>query len=218
MDYNEGYWPYYSQYREMKRNSYIRLLHASPGAPPVDVLANDKPIAQNLSYKDFTQYLLVPSGNYNIKIYPAGKRTNPLLVSNFFVPPNFILTLAAAGQPTNITLVALPEPLRNVPKKKVYVRLSQLSPDAPNVDVALQNGRKLFTNVSFKEFTDYVLLNPGTYNFEIRPTGTTKTILYVPNITLKPDRFYTVYTVGLASGRPPLQALIPMDGNSYLKF
>lgn len=218
MTYNQNYWPYYTQYREMEKNSYIRLLHASPGASAVDVYANDKPLAQNLAYKDFTQYLSVPSGNYNIKVYPTGRKTNPLIETTLFIPPRSIFTIAASGVPSSLALLAIPEPIKTIPQNKLYVRFAHLSPDAPNVDVVLPDGTKLFRNVSFKEYTDYVLVNPGKYILEVRPLDTQKTILYVPNVNLKPGRYYTVYAVGLASGKPSLQALIPMDGNSYLKF
>lgn len=218
MLYNQNCWPYYTQYREMEKSSYIRLLHASPGALAVDVYANNKPLAKNLAYKDFTQYLSIPSGNYNITVFPTGKKNNPLSETALYIPPHSIFTIAASGSPPNLTLLAIPEPIKTIPQNKLYIRFAHLSPDAPNVDVVLPNGTKLFRNVSFKEFTDYMLVGPGKYTFEIRPFNTQKTVLYVPNVNLKPGRYYTVYAVGLASGKPSLQALIPMDGNSYLKF
>jgi len=86
------------------------------------------------------------------------------------------------------------------------------------VDITLPDGKILFKNVKYKESTDYIQVPPGTYTIEARPTGTTTTALYVPNITLKSQRFYTVYAIGLVNDKPGLQALIPLDGSSYLDF
>lgn len=216
MDNNK--WPFYEQYREASKNSYIRLLHASPDAPLVDVYANDKLIAKNLSYKEFSPYIQMQSGNYNITIFPAGTKVKPVLKSTFFVPPRSIFTIAASGRLSNLNLLAIPEPIKQIPPGKAFIRFAHLSPDAPEVDVVLKNETKLFSNVSFKEFTEYVPIKPGNLTLDIRPSRSNKSILYVPNIVLKPNRFYTVYVVGSVSGKPPLQALIPLDGNSYLKF
>lgn len=77
--------------------SYIRVLHAVPNAPSVDVYANDNLIAEELPYKGFTEYLQVPSGPYNVKIYPSGERVNPVLDTELMIPSNTINTVAAIG-------------------------------------------------------------------------------------------------------------------------
>ncbi len=91
-----------------------------------------------------------------------------------------------------------------------------MSPNAPNVDVA-SGGNKIFTNVPFKKVTDYIQVNPGAYNFDVNVSESGARVLYAPNIRLLPNRIYTIYAVGLAGQNPPLQVLIPLDGNSYLK-
>jgi hypothetical protein len=193
-------------------------LHASPDAPAVDIYANDKLIAGNLSYKDFTPYVTVTPGNYNIKVYPTGRKDNAVLTTDLNIPPYSIYTVAAVNKLANLNLLPIREPTMPIPAGKVYVRFAHLSPNAPNVDVVLPNGTKLFNNVTYKQITDYIPVNPGTYAIYVRPTGTDQNVLYVPNITLQPNRFYTVYAVGLVDGTPSLQALIPLDGNSYIKF
>lgn len=203
-------------YREMLPKSYIRLLHASPDAPGVDVYANGKLLTRNLNYRGFTPYMALDSGNYNIKVFPTGKTSNPVIDTNLTIPPNQILTVAAIGKLNNIGLLPIPDPKLPREQNKAYARFVHLSPNAPNVDITLPNGNKLFTDVQYREITNYIPVNPGTYELQARPTGTSQVILQVPNINLKPNRFYTVYAIGLADGQPSLQVLIPLDGNSYL--
>lgn len=71
----------------------------------------------------------------------------------------------------------------------------------------------MFTNVSYKEVEDYIPLRPGTYTLEVKPTGSEEIVLFVPNVKLTPDRFYTIYAIGLVENTPPLQVVIPFDGN-----
>ncbi len=216
------FYPYYFPYSMISMRkpltSYIRILHASPDAPAVDIYANNSLIAKNLPYKGFTPYLSLPAGTYNIKVFPTGKKTNPVLSKNLNIPGNSIFTVAAINKLADIDLFPIMEPTNSIPPNKTMIRFVHLSPNAPSVDITSPNGNKLFENVSFKEITNYIPVSSGTYILEVRPTGTEDIVLYVPNINLKPNRFYSVYAVGLVDEKPPLQALIPLDGNSYLKF
>ncbi|MBU3159830.1 DUF4397 domain-containing protein [Clostridium frigoris] len=207
-----------SLYRVAPMNSYIRVLHASPKSPAVDVYINDMLKFKNLSYGTFTDYVEVMSGDYNVKLYAAGTKTTPVLNKNVFIPPGKIYTVSAIGTLPNIDLLLVLEPKVNNPTNNAYVKFTHLSPNAGAVDVALPSGKILFKNVKYKESTDYIQVPPGTYTFEVRPTGTKTIALYVPNVRLKAQRFYTVYAIGLAGGHPGLQALIPLDGSSYLDF
>lgn len=206
----------YSLYRVSPKTSYLRVLHASPKSPAVDVYINDMLKFNNLAYGNFTDYIEVITGNYNVKIYAAGTKTTPVLNKNFFVPPEKIFTIAAIGILPNLELLAVPEPKILEPTDKVYIKFAHLSPNAGPVDIVLPDGTILFKNISYKGLTDYIQVPAGTYILEVRPTGTKTTVLYVPNIKLKSQRFYTVYAIGLLNGTPGLQALIPLDGSSYL--
>lgn len=205
-------------YRMEPVNSHIRILHVSPDAPAVDVYVNNKLVAKNLSYRNFTPYLNIPSGNTNIRVFITGRKMNPLINTNIFIPPESIFTIAAAGKSSQIGLLVLPEPIKSIPVGNALIRFAHLSPDAPNVDMVLPNGNELFTNVSFKDYTGYIPIEEGTYTFEIKGTATSKVILTVPNINIKAGNIYTIYAVGLLAGKPSLQVLIPLDGNTYLKF
>ncbi len=214
--FNYGYFAPMGYFRPDQ--SYIRILHASPDAPDVDVYANDAKIAENLSYRQFTPYISVPSGDYRIRVYPAGTTQNAVIDTDLRIPGGKIYTVAAAGMLSDIGLFPIEDPIMPMLPGKVYLRFVHLSPDAPAVDVTLQDGFKVFNNIGYKDISDYVPLNPGTYAFNVKPAGSDDIVLYVPNINLLPDRFYTIYAVGLAGGNPPLQVLIPLDGNSYIKF
>lgn len=213
---NNFLYPYMPYIRQV-RPSHIRVLHASPDAPPVDVYANNNLIAKNLPYKGFTPYISVAPGNYVISVFPSGTTKNPVLVKNIQVPNDTIATVAATGYVSDLDLLPILEPVEPIPNNKTMVRFVHLSPNTPNVDIALPNGTLLFEDIGYEEVTDYISVPPGDYTIEAKVAGTDQTALVVPNINLKPNRFYSIYAVGFLDEKPPLQVLIPLDGNSYIK-
>ncbi|MCX7922651.1 MAG: DUF4397 domain-containing protein [Clostridia bacterium] len=198
--------------------SYVRLFHAVPDAPPVDVYAGGNLIARNISYRNFTPYIPLRPGNYPIDVFPAGQTINPVLRTTLSIPVQSILTYAATGRVSGVSLLQIPDTPAPLPKGVVYLRFVHLSPNAPPVDVTTSDGSVLFRDMAYREIPEYIPVNAGNYTFNLSITGTGQRILYVPNIRLKPNRFYTIYAVGLAGAVPPLQVLIPLDGNSYIKF
>ncbi|EDS77486.1 conserved hypothetical protein [Clostridium botulinum C str. Eklund] len=209
---------YLYPYWRNQPKSFIRLLHASPNAPAVDVYFNDQLITSNLKYKDFTEYMSISPGLYNIKVFPHGKLSSPVIDTRMKIPASKILTLAIANNLKDIQIIPYDEPKLPIPPGNAYVKFVHLSPGTPNVDITLPNGTILFKDVEFEEATDYIPLKVGTYTIEAKPTGSDKTILTVPNINLKPNRFYTIYAVGYLKGTPSIQVLIPLDGNSYINL
>lgn len=206
-----------SLYRENNNSSYIRIFHASPNSPAVDVYVNDTLVIRGLSYRGFSTYLKTIPGTYNVKVYPANKRDNAVIDTNITVPERVIITYAAIGVLPSISLLPISEPVFTRDPRKAYVRFVHLSPNAPKVDIVVPGAGKIFTDVGYKEMTKYIAVNAGTYVFNVNVAGTDKTVLHVPNIRLLPNKIYTIYAVGLVGETPPLQVVIPLDGNSYIK-
>lgn len=207
------YCPYYNQmiddsYRVKQMNSLIRVFHASPGAPAVDVYANGNMIVKNLSYKEVSQYLPVPAGTYNIKVYPSGQMKNPVINTTVSIPENSVFNVAAIGTLPDISLFPIPEPLMGEKCGRPCVRFVHLSPNAPAVDIRLADGTKVFNNVSYKGITDYVCVPGGTYTFKVNVAGTENTALTVPNVRLDNNMYYTIYAVGLVGKSPALEAVL----------
>ena len=196
--------------------SYIRALHASPGAPGVDIYLNQNLVTKNLTYTNFTPYLGISPGMYSVKVYPAGMTNNPVINTNIDIRPNSIYTAAAIGRLNDIELYPIPDPVISPVPNKTRIRFVHLSPNAPAVDITLANGSVLFSDVMYKEYTTYISLPPGRYTLQARATGTENILLNVPNVVLRPSRNLSIYAVGLIGETPPLQVLIPLDGSSYL--
>ncbi len=199
----------------MCQPSYVRVLHASPDAPGVDIYLNRMLVARNLLYKNFTPYLPLMPGKYKVEVYATGTRVNPVIDTVLDVMPNSDYTVAATGMLENIKPLVINDTAMMLPGHKGQVKFVHLSPNAPAVDVTLRDGTELFKNIEFREISENLLVDPGRYTLQVRLAGTDDVVLTVPNVVIDPKRYYTVYAVGLAGGNPPLQALIALDKASY---
>ncbi|SHJ59727.1 protein of unknown function [Hathewaya proteolytica DSM 3090] len=198
--------------------SFIRVLHASPQTPAVDVYINSIPTIKNLQYKGFTEYLPISSGTYNVKLFRAGTAVL-IYEKDIKIAPNEILTVCAIGKDAkDLSLFPVKDPKLQIDTSKSYLRLVHLSPNTLPVDVITSQGIVLFQNVGYTEKQGYISLQPSIYHIDINLSNTTNSVLYVPNMKLLPNKFYTIYLVGLLDDTPPLQVLIPLDGNSYISF
>lgn len=197
---------------EIKNNSsLVRVFHAAPQAPNVDVYVNDQMVFSNLAFGDFTRYVYLDEGEYNVSVYLAGQKDRPVINQMVDVPSQQIFTIAATGNLDNLGLLVIPDKVSKTPSQNYSsVRVIHLSPNAPGVDI-LVDGDTLFEDISFGEGTDYVDLNPGTYNVNV-VLNTDKSVVLPLKVTLNPDKIYTIYIIG---NPPTLQAVQVVDGNTY---
>ena len=197
---------------EIKNNSsLVRVFHAAPQAPNVDVYVNDQMVFSNLAFGDFTRYVYLDEGEYNVSVYLAGQKDRPVINQMVDVPSQQIFTIAATGNLDNLGLLVIPDKVsKSSSQNYSSVRVIHLSPNAPGVDI-LVDGDTLFEDISFGEGTDYVDLNPGTYNVNV-VLNSDKSVVLPLKVTLNPDKIYTIYIIG---NPPTLQAVQVVDGNTY---
>ncbi len=69
----------------------------------------------------------------------------------------------------------------------------QASPNAPNLDIYL-NGSAVAYNFPYTSDTGYFLAQPGIYNLQAVPTGTSTAILNT-NISFSPGLGYSIFTI-----------------------
>lgn len=198
-------------YRDQLINSAIRIFHASPNTSSVDVYANGSVVVKNLDYKGFSQYLPIPAGNYNIKVYPSGEIMIPLINTTIYIPEYTVFNLATIGELPDITLYPIPEPVIASNLLGPCIRFVQLSPNSPDIDITLFNGTNVINNVTYKEITNYLCVPPETYSFIITPANSTNVLLDVPNIQLTTNNYYTMYGIGLVEKSPYFETLLVIE-------
>ncbi len=208
-------WPPYKSVEDIvtEPEAFVRMLHASADGSAVDVYANGNLIARGLSYGQMTEYVPVKPGNYSIQVFPAGMVENPVLSSALTVLPETSQTITAIGKQGDLTIFPIREvymPLLD--KRSAYLRFVHLSPNTPPLDITLPDGKVLFSNICYRDYSNYITLPPGYYNLQARETGTDNVLFRIPNVNLAPGSVDTIYAVGLINGEPPFNVLLFTDG------
>lgn len=191
--------------------SYIKILHASPNAPAVDIYVNDNKVVENLAFSEATDYLPVEPGSYNVKVYATGTTDNPVIDVDIEVPEKTRVTVAAIGNLPDIELLPISENIVTKMSNDTHLRVAHLSPNAPAVDVTLPKGDVLFENVEFGEVTAYINMLRGVYTLQIRPTGSSEVVLTIPNVEFMPNFYYTIYILGQLQGTPSLRVFATVN-------
>jgi subtilisin family serine protease len=191
--------------------AWIRVAHLSPDAPNVDVLVNDGVAFADVPFQEITEYAGLPPGTYNVKVVPAGATTPVVIEADLTLEAGNEYTVAAVNLLADIEPLVLVDDNTPPAAGDAHVRFLHASPDAPAVDIAVAGGGPvLFSDVEFKEVSDYLPLAAGTYDLEVRLVGTTTIVLPLPGITLTEGEIYTAYAVGQV-GAGTLGAVLSVD-------
>ncbi len=76
-------------------------------------------------------------------------------------------------------------------------RAVHASPDAPNVDVFVDD-EKVLSDVAFGDVSDYIPARPGAYTVRVTAAGDPDTVAFEEEVTLE-SKFYTIAAVGQLS-------------------
>ena len=61
------------------------------------------------------------------------------------------------------------------------------------------NGTPAFSKIIYPNFTDYIEVPVGNYDFQINATGSPAVLKDLPNVTIQDGRLYTIYAYGYTS-------------------
>lgn len=193
----------------------VRVVHASPDAPAVDVWVDGNVAFSNAPFKGITDYASLAAGTYNVQVTPTGETTPVVIDADLDLAAATDYTVVAVGQLANIEPLVLVDNNSAPAAGKAHVRFVHASPDAPAVDIAVAGGGPvLFSNVAFKGVGDYLPVDAGTYDLEARVAGTQDVALSVPGVVLEDGYVYTIFAMGLVGGDPALTAVPSVDATA----
>jgi hypothetical protein len=195
------------------QSAQVRVVHASPDAPNVDVLINDDTVFSNVTFNQVTAYTPVSVGSISFKVTPAGQGGSVLSEVAFNLEAGQEYTVVIAGKQALLEPVLLEDNNTLPPAGQVRLRFMHASPNAPALDLTLANGSLLFGNVPFKNTGNYISLDAGTYDLQVQIAGTGVAAATASEVTLAGGTVYTIFATGLAGGIPELQFLISVDAS-----
>lgn len=179
-------------------NAKVRVVHASPDAPAVDVYVNGNKALSNVPFFTASDYLDLPGGSYDIKVTPAGDANTAVIdAKGVTIEGGKAYTVAAVGKLAEIKAQIYVDNLAAPAAGKAHVRVIHASPDAPAVDVKLKGGATLIPALTFPNASAYLPVDAGTYDLIVTPAGTDTVALDLSGTKLDAGKIYDVFAVGL---------------------
>ena len=142
----------------------MRVLHASPDAPSVDVYLDGAKVDAlvNVPFASISDYLMILAGDHKVEVYPTGTSDTAVIAADVTVtrvPPtpsrrHPVATIKAAVFVDD----AMPR------AGAVRLRVVHLSADAPSVDVAPDGADPVVSDLAYPKATDYLDLDGGSYD------------------------------------------------------
>ena len=186
----------------MAENAKVRVLHASPDAPPVDIYVNGAETLSDVPFGVISEYLEVPAGEYQIQVFPASEEpaTEGAVIDAMLTFEAGTMTTVAA---TNNVATIEAQVIADAPAPVVdqaQVRIVHLSADAPAVDIAPDGAEPIVSELAYPPATEYLTVPAGDYDLEVRPAGSMDVALQLDPVTLEAGTSYSVFAIGSLEG------------------
>jgi len=176
----------------------VRVAHASPDAPPIDVYVNDSLIVEGLEFGNSTDFIALPEGDdREVKIVPSGSPIdNAVFDTNVDLVSGHAYELIAVDMIEDIDAMWEDVDLSPLPQDQSRVRVVHASPDVDGIDVVVTDGPDLFNGVNFKDATDYQTLDATTYDIQVKQGD--DVLIRVTDLVVEPNTVYDLVAMGRA--------------------
>lgn len=198
----------------------VRVLHAGPDAPPVDVWLDGSRVEAltNVPFGTLSDYLSIPAGPHDVQVFATGTDADPVIdAAGLEVSAGVSYTIAATGFLSDGS-IATPQVLVDDPEPKVdmaQLRVVHFAADAPAVDIAPDGGDALVEGLEFPNATAYLDIPGGEYDLEVRANADGSTVLDLDPLTVNEGTSYSAFAIGsLADGAAPLTVIVGVDATA----
>lgn len=186
------------------RPTRVRVIHAIPDAPAVDVYVNGSKAVSNITFFTVTDYLTLAPGKYRIEVVPTGakpsskttvfKRNLTLKSGDYSIVARGTLK---RGDATGVGATKAFDGNEAPAAGKALVRVAHFSPDAGRVDIYF-NGQRALAGVKYTTVSDYLSVPAGSYTVGVAPAG--GKIIYTTSVSLSAGQVATAWANGLLNG------------------
>lgn len=199
-------------------STQLRVLHASPDAPNIDVLYDGTPLLTNAAYTDSSAYLKVKAGTRRIEVRATGATVDVIDAKPDFSANRFY-TVIAGNNLASITALVFLDDFSSPASGQAKVRFIHAAPGISSVDIYVGApgsgtvGTPAVTNITYQGATGYLSFPAGSYQAYITPTGSKIITVDTGVLTLGSEQVRTVVAIGDPTVGKPLSALVLSDLN-----
>lgn len=193
----------------------VRVAHASPDAPAVDVYADDTLLVPNLALGQMTGHIALPAGTYTLAVRPAGSPAADAPVASSQVtldPSTPTVTVAAVGEvgAGTLALQVFADQVAGIQPEQARLAVINAVPGA-TVDVSLtdESGTALTAALETGMQSNTVDVPAGEFMILVGIKGVdTPVDLVVPAETYYGGVYYSVLVFGGGAAAVPFDARV----------
>lgn len=187
----------------------VRVFHASPDAPNVDVLVDGGTVLENVPYTAASEFLPIDAGDHLLEVNVTGTDTTVIGAHSLFEKDQDYMVVAAGKVASIFPLVFTVD--RSEPEAgTARIRVLHSAPSAPNVDVyvtapgaGIAGTEPTLSNVPFKVMSDYLPVPAGTYDIAVTVAGTKSIAIRADGLEIADGLVATVAALDATGGGAP---------------
>ncbi|MBN7825176.1 CHRD domain-containing protein [Bowmanella dokdonensis] len=208
--------------------TYLRITHAVPDAPGVDILADGSILAEleNVDYQVSSPWLMLDGGGYEVQVnarLPDGTTTPVIGPTELNFAGDMTYDVLAVGEVATIEPLIIENTLTQVTSGNARVQIVHGAPNAPMVDIyvtapdANLASEEALATLSFKEYTAQVEVPAGDYRVRVTPAGAMDVVFDSGTLSLT-DGFDAMVTAtdNVGAGSSPVTLLVSQAEGSSL--
>jgi hypothetical protein len=184
----------------------VRVVHASPDAPTINVLVDGQPIAQKLDFGTATEYAPVSPGDHRVQVVPMNGDA-PIIDQTVTFEGWTSYILAVVGNLANIQLQANAVDVSPTDPGQARLRLINAIPNGPAISLGVSGSQSMLANaIAYPNASGYMTLGTGTYDLEVHNTDSGETLATIPGFSFEPGQVYDLYALA-GNGNIQIQLL-----------
>ncbi len=176
--------------------AYVSIYHGAPDTNGINVLVSTGQINNTpYKFKDFTNYLRFFPGDRNMKFIDAITGVVTLVDTTFTFVEYESYSIFLANTLKSLEAVIIEDKFPLSVADKAMVRFIQLSPDAAEMDVVVDEF-DLFYLIDFKEGSEFKPVDTGKSTFVFKQSVGENTLITAVDVELQSQQYYTIIMNG----------------------
>lgn len=182
--------------------AHIRTVDAVPNGGTATIFVNEGTATGSQTFFQSSPYLYIGGGTAGFQLSLSAPSSMTYSAANENITAGAVYSIVAAGR-ADITdeidaryprLIFLQDDTGTVPAGQAAVRLINVAPDSPDVDLAV-GGITKATSISYLHYTGYIDVPAGNDSIQINQSGTSTALAGPQTNTLNAGQHYTIYFV-----------------------
>ena len=163
----------------------VRVWHASPDAPMVNVYVNGNQVLANVDYRGISNWLTLPEGTHNVQVRGIVLNDEVTVIDqDVTLMANYQYEIAAVNKTASIAPAVISKMADTPAAGNVQVQVAHLAPDAPTVAVHVSavddplSATTKIAELAFGENTPELEIPAGDYRIRITLPDDFATVVY----------------------------------------